>query len=423
MLKKIKDNTFLRGAGIYLFSNILNAVIPFLLLPVLTRYLSPAEYGEVAMFQTLLGALSAFVGVTFVGAAGRKYYDASLSKDELAKFIGSCIQLVVMFSIVVFIVLFFTKSELSKWLGLKADYVLFAVFVASCSVIINLRLGQWQVQKQSIKYGALQISQSLFNMLLSLLLVVVLLKGADGRINSQIVISLVFVVIALFFLKKERLLKVFIWERGYLMEALRFGVPLMPHAVGAFLLISVDRFFIGKEIGLSEVGIYMVAVQLVSVMSLAFDAINKAYVPYLYECLKRDDQGEKRKIVIFSYLWFALILLGVSVVFVIGPWFVVFFAGEKYIQAGEVIGLLALGQGFRGMYLMVTNFIFYAKKTGGLSKITISSGLLNVVLLVIMIKFFGLIGAAIAYSLSMAVFFLATWWYSAKLVEMPWGLK
>lgn len=71
------------GSAVYLFSNILNAAIPFALLPILTRYLSPAEYGEVAMFNTLLGALGAFVGLNVVGAAGRKYFDCPHGKDEL----------------------------------------------------------------------------------------------------------------------------------------------------------------------------------------------------------------------------------------------------------------------------------------------------------------------------------------------------
>jgi hypothetical protein len=52
------------GSAIYLVSNICNAAIPFLLLPILTRWLGTTAYGQVAMFQTLLGALAAVVGST-----------------------------------------------------------------------------------------------------------------------------------------------------------------------------------------------------------------------------------------------------------------------------------------------------------------------------------------------------------------------
>ena len=125
----IKKNSLVSGAGIYLLSNILNAVIPFILLPILTRYLNPSQYGEVAMFQTLLGALGAFIGATFVGAANRKFYDSDIDKKEMADFIGSCIQLTVFFSIIVFSILFIFQDKFSEWLSLKPSYVLLGVAV------------------------------------------------------------------------------------------------------------------------------------------------------------------------------------------------------------------------------------------------------------------------------------------------------
>lgn len=416
----LKKNSFIGGAGIYLFSNILNAVIPFILLPILTRYLTPAEYGEVAMFQTLVGALGAFVGVTFVGAAGRKYYDADIERAELAEFIGSCIQLVFIFTIIISIVFITFKNQLSDWTGLQPEYVLWAVLVASCGVIIQIRLSQWQVRKKAIKYGALQISQSLLNMLLSLLLVVVLLQGAAGRIDAQVIVSLVFVVLAFFLLKKEGLLKIFTWQKKHLAEALRFGIPLMPHIAGGFLLSSVDRFVINQEIGLAEAGIYMVAVQLTAAIGIVFDAINKAYVPWLFEKLKADQLKEKQKIVKLTYVWFLVIIAGVALAFLIGPPLVVLIAGDQYAQAGEVVGWLALGQGFQGMYLMVTNYIFFSKRTGMLSVASIGSGILNLVLLIVFVRILGLEGAAIAFAISMGMRFLLTWWIAQQRHPMPW---
>lgn len=419
-MKLIKKDSFVSGAGIYLVSNILNAVIPFILLPILTRYLNPSEYGEVAMFQTLLGALGAFTGTVFVGAAGRKYYDANLDREAMAEFIGSCIQLILIFSIIIFTILFIFQNQFSEWLSLKPIYIMFAVITAACAAIISVRLGQWQVQKLAIKFGLLQISRSLLNMLLSLLFVVVMLEGAQGRIDAQIITALIFLLISVFLLNKDQLLKIFIWRKDYIREALKFGVPLIPHVAGGFLLTTVDRFVINKEIGLSEAGIYMVAVQLTAAIGIVFDAINKAYVPWLFEKLTADNLQQKQKIVKLTYVWFSLIVTGVVLAFFIGPSIVVFIAGEQYAEAGKVVGWLALGQGFQGMYLMVTNYIFYSKRTGLLSFTSISSGILNLVLLIVLVRVFGLEGAAIAFATSMGVRFLITWWIANKRHPMPW---
>jgi len=270
------------------------------------------------------------------------------------------------------------------------------------------------------RYGALQISQSALNMLLSLLLVVLFLQGAAGRIWAQVWATGIAAVLALTFLKRDGLLSFLVWKPAYLWEALKFGVPLIPHIGGVFLLASADRFVIKAEFGLAEAGIYMVAVQLSSAMGLVFDAINKAYVPWLFEHLKRDIFAEKCRIVRYTYVWFALILLGAALAFAFGPWLVTLVAGQAYAQAGEVIGWLALGQAFGGMYLMVTNYAFYSKRTGMLSLATITSGVINVILLVVLIRLLGLKGAAIAFSISMAIRFLLTWWVAQQCHPMPW---
>jgi len=90
---KLKNNSLLSGTVIYLLSNILNATIPFALLPILTRYLSPAEYGEIAMFQTLLAGLAAVTGFSVAGACNRKYYDHALNEQDMRAFIASSMQI------------------------------------------------------------------------------------------------------------------------------------------------------------------------------------------------------------------------------------------------------------------------------------------------------------------------------------------
>ncbi len=420
MLSKLKGNTLLAGSAVYLTSNILNAAIPFALLPVLTRYLSPEQYGEVAMFQMLLGALAAFVSLSMHGAAGRKFYDGNLGKDDLAKFIGACLQILLITSFVSAAVLMAFSDQFSEWLGLDSKWIVLAVLVVAANVVVQLRLGQWQVRKKAIKYGLLQVSRSLFNVILSLLLVVPLLKGADGRISAQIWSAVIFALVAIWFLKRGKLLNFLSWRPDHILEVLKFGVPLVPHVGGMFLLASVDRFVIKSELGLDQTGIYMVAVQFATALALVFDAINRAYVPWLFERLKRDHEFEKRQIVHYTYGWYAVILFGAALGFVIAPWLVTFVAGNTYSRAGDVVGWLILGQVFGGMYLMLTNYIFFSKRTGLLSLVTIISGVINVVLLIVFINRLGLEGAAYAFCISMAVRFLLTWFVAQKRHPMPW---
>lgn len=419
MFKKLTNSSLLSGSAVYLFSNILAAAIPFALLPVLTRYLTPAEYGQVAIFQTLLAGLGAFVGLSVQGAAGRKFYDSHLSKPELKYFIGNCFLVLSVTTVLVFLSAVVFRRALSDWLALETQWLLLSVVVSSATFVIAMRMGQWQVRKKAKHYGAFQVSLSLINMLLSLLLVVYFLQGAAGRIWVLSVMPLVYAGIAVFLLYKDDLLG-FAWRPGYLREILLFGVPLIPHTAGLFLLSSVDRFVINDQLGLAQVGIYMVAVQLTAAMGLIFDAINNAYVPWLFERLKRNQMEEKKQIVRWTYAYCIALLGVVALAFIIGPPLLILIAGEKYSAAASIIGWLALGQAFHGMYLMVTNYIFYSKRTGLLSLSTITAGLINVGLLIILISFMGLKGAAIAFSISMAIKFILTWYVAQLRHPMPW---
>lgn len=93
-----------RSIGIYLFSSFLNGIIPFLILPVLTRFLSPSDYGIVAMFSVLITFLAPFTGLSVHGAVYRKYFD--LDEKEIAVYIGNVCFVLLTSSLITGLILF-----------------------------------------------------------------------------------------------------------------------------------------------------------------------------------------------------------------------------------------------------------------------------------------------------------------------------
>ncbi|MCA6417299.1 MAG: oligosaccharide flippase family protein, partial [Cytophagales bacterium] len=57
------DSNLLKSSFVFTASNALNSAIPFLLIPVLTRYLSPSDYGIVSIFQVVATMLISFAGL------------------------------------------------------------------------------------------------------------------------------------------------------------------------------------------------------------------------------------------------------------------------------------------------------------------------------------------------------------------------
>lgn len=407
------------ASAVYLSSNTLNALIPFALLPILTRALGPTQYGEVAMFQTVLTALVAVTGLSLQGAAGRKYYDFSDDTGDLKYYIGACFQLLAASTAVVLLVVAIFRHQLATWLGIETRWLPWAVAGSAATFIVQMRMTQWQMRKQPVNYGIMQVSQSLLNMGASVFLVVVLLRGAAGRIEAIIGVPMLMAAASLWLLHRDGLLGAS-WRPEFIREAASYGVPLLPHVVGLLLLSSFDRIIVNSELGVAQAGVYMVAVQLAMGLALLFDSVNNSYVPWLFERLTRDAEHEKRQIVRWSYVYFAFALACAGVAFLIGPAAVRMIAGVRYAEAGKAIGWLALGQAFAGMYLVVTNYIFYSKRTGVLSLTTIASGLLTVAALPYMTRHHGLSGAAWVFAGGMFVRFVLTWWVANLRHPMPW---
>lgn len=415
-------SSFFKNTSVYFSANILNAAIPFLLLPILTRYLSVEEYGQIAMFQLLITGLAGLTGLNTIGAAGRKFYDKNISKPELAIYNTSCMWILAftVAAIILFTLLF--NKEIALLLAIPSHWVYFAITISFSSFILQFRLSQWQIRGEAKKYGVLQVGNSLFNLCGSLIFVVMLSNGAQGRIDALFITGIITAIISFYLLVKHELITFAPPNKKSIYEALNFGAPLVPHIFGAFLLSSADRYVINDCLGLEAAGVYLLAVQLSSVLSIIFDAINKAYVPWLFENLTKGTDLIKLNIVKNTYKYFVVLGMVAVLGFIIGPWVVTLVAGDKFIEAATIIGWLLLGQVFGGMYLMVTNYIFYSKETKLLSLVTIFTGVLNVLLLYLLIPEFGLKGATYSFSISMLIRFLLTWLIASKEVKMPWLL-
>ncbi|MDC0923002.1 oligosaccharide flippase family protein [Gammaproteobacteria bacterium] len=413
------ENRLLKSTSVYFGANMLNGLLPLLLLPVLTRVLSVESFGEIAIFQTAYMAFGALVGSTIAESASRKFFDEGAAR-QLPYFIGSCIQVSIVLSLITSLIIYTFYEQISEALHIPPSYLFYSILIAFMSVIIQIRLGQWQVRNKSFAYGALQVSQSALIAFLTVSYLIVIQPDAFGRVLSQLIVCISLALFSIFLLKKDGLLNLVHFNPSYIRESLTFGIPLIPHVVGVFLLSMFDRFFIAGELGIAQSGIYMLAAQLATIVSIGHESLNKAFVPWLFDKLQKNRWSDKVLIVKLTYLWLITILLTAPLFFIVGPYLVVLVAGPEYASAGKVFGWLALGHSFGGMYAMLNGYIYFSKITFSLSGITIASGAINIVLLILLIPRFGIEGAGIAFSASMFLRFILTWSAASISHPMPW---
>jgi O-antigen/teichoic acid export membrane protein len=406
------------NAGIYGTANAVNAAVPYLLLPVVIRYLNPAEYGYYSIFLVLFQLMTAVIGFTTQASIARVYFDPE--SHDLPVYVFNCM-LVMAASVVILLLLVIgvPKACAPEVLPLDLRWVLAALLSGIGQYVILVQLALWQMQSQPLRYAVFQFFSMLALMGLTILNVVVFRMGWAGCVRAHITTYLSFGGVALFTLTRGGLLRPKL-DLGCVRHALGYGAPLIPHNLGSWVINMMDRIIILRLMGPAETGIYSFGYQFGMALALIQNSFNQAYVPWLFKKLKESAPGVRWELVRLAYGYSLGILAIALMMGLLGPWLVRLMGTPAYASAQGIVIWVALAYAMNGMYKMVSNYIFYVQKTYLLAIATFSAAIINLFFTLRWVKSFGAIGAAYATTLAFGISFLIVWVMSNRVFPMPW---
>lgn len=364
--------SFLKDSFIYLIGELLNKALPFFLLPYLTRKLGAEGFGELSYYLTILALFSIFIGLSQEGAVTRYFYFYGNKAVDLIVRAGYLYNIA--FSALSLVVAWFLKSEVIAYI------IIIAMFNSFLSVQLALR----QAQKQPIPYIIIQFLSS-FSMVLLTIIMLEFVAG-DKVVNRLLALLLsglfVFLITYLFINKKFRSKRKFSLTsyKAALIYIFSFGIPLILHQLSFFMKGQVDRIFIYKLYTSAELGVYSAGVQIASVLTIFFMALNKAIVPYYYEKLKNGFLTVEK---IKKYSLTSLGFIGLPALicyFLPNSWFI-WFLGVQFSEAQFYTVLFLIGYGLTLPYLILVNFFFFYGKNKLIATITFLTSIVYIILL------------------------------------------
>lgn len=420
MIRKAFSSKFLQNIGVYTISNIINAAIPFLLLPILTRYLSTADYGLTATFQTLIGFFVPFIGLNTQGAITRRYFDKN--KFDFSSYLSTCLFILVVSTIALSIILVPFSSVIGQLTDFPHSWLWYVLIVAFFQYICTVILSMWQVKSKVYSYAFFQNAQTVLNVVSSLFFIIILKLNWQGRIYGQLLAGFIFGLIGIVLLAKMKLLKATI-NRQSAMDALKFGLPLIPYNFTGWVLLSMDRIFINKMTGLEQTGLYAAAFQICMIVSLVQLSFNNAWVPWIYRQININDEKTNVRIVKFSYLFIGLNFLLAFFIAIAGPLFINIFLGKDFFAASDFLLWLALAQAANAIHIISVSYVFYHNKNIYLTYSAVLTTLIHIPVTYFLIKKNGTIGAAQSLFISNTFTSICTFIVAAKFHKMPWLLR
>lgn len=364
-----------KDSFIYLIGELFAKSLPFLMLPYLTRKLGVEGFGELSYYLTILALLGIFIGLSQEGAITRYFYFYGNKAIDLIVRAGY-----------LYNILFSTICLIISWI-LKSEIIAYITLIATFNSFLSVQLALRQAQKQPIPYIMIQFLSSVSLVLFTVLMLEYV--AGDRVINRLLALLLssvlVFFITYLFINKSFKISRKFSLEnyKSALVYIFSFGIPLILHQLSFFMKGQVDRIFIYKLYSVTELGIYSAGVQIASVLTIFFMALNKAIVPYYYENLKNGiltiDKIKK-----YTLLSFIFISLPAFICYFLPNTLFTWFLGNGFGEAQFYTILFLIGYGLTLPYLILVNYLFFYGKNKLIAGVTFSTSVVYVIFLTVL---------------------------------------
>lgn len=417
VLSRLAAHPLTRNTVIYALGGFLQEAVPFLMLPILTRYLTPHDYGVTATFMVVFSVCFVFVGLSLQGALAVNYFKRP--PEERPSYLSATLVIQTLAFFLVASVAWLARRKLAAVTEFPADWFVIVALCSFCHALSLSALTLWQIEQRPVRYTVFRVLMSGFNVGLSLVLVVSLGWDWRGRAVGM-TLSLVGGAIAAMVILARRTQLTWRIRSDHLVDALAFGLPLIPHGLSGIFSDAINRLFINKMVSVEETGIYSVGYQIGSILLFAVTAFNYAYGPFLLAQLPTATDQTKRLLVRLTYVYALSVTLVALLLGAASPLLLRVLAGGEFFRAARYVPWTAASAALAGLYFMVVNYIFYAQKTYWLAAATFTSGLCAVGLTWILVPRFGAMGAAYATVVANALTFLLTWALAQRLYPMPW---
>ncbi len=415
-LKRVAKHTVIYGVG-----GASAKFAAFLLIPVYTRHLTPADYGVLALTGVLSSVLHVVFGLGMYSALFKSYFETDV-EGERRLVVTTGLVFLLSYSAVLSVVLIGASPIVSSLLlkSVARQYlirlVVFTTFFDTCATIPFAVL---RARERPVLYSAFALLKLLLGLGLAVYFVVVMQRGVAGILESMLITSSVTAVALLYGTVRRLSLR---FSFAVLRRMISFGVPLMPSGLALWVLTLSDRYFLEHFSGLHDVGLYSLGYRFGMILNVVMvSPFIVAWSPLMLSVAKRKDCRE-----IYSNVltYFCMATLFVSlVVSVLAKDVIRLVATPPFYDAFKVVFLIAISYVLYGVFIIFTLGTTLTRNTKYVPLTTGGAAMVNIGLNLWFIPRYGMMGAAVATVFSYGLMTLAQYLVSQRLYEVSYQLN
>lgn len=374
----------LKSGAWYVIANFLTRGINFLITPIFTRLMTTGEYGDFSNFIAWQSLLLTLTTLDLYSTVSKAKFDY---EDDLDGYLSSIAVSGTIFTGICYIVVLIFNDFFTEFFGMEMKYIHIIFLYLLVAPAINILQEKHRIYLKYKFVTLLTFTSTGLSVICSLIGAVLLSDKLLGRILGQeSVLIIVNFIIYIYLLYKGRKIK-----KEYIKYGISLAVPLIPHVLSMNIMGTSDRIMIRNMCGQTPAAFYSLAYTCSMIPSILLTSLNQAMIPWLFQSLENKKEQEIKNVNKMYVLIFSILTIGMMFV---SPELVLIFGGKKYKVAQWIVPVFIVGCGIRFIYTLYVNLEFYEKKTGDISKITISMAVLNLLLNYIFIKYVGYLAAS-----------------------------
>jgi O-antigen/teichoic acid export membrane protein len=378
----------------------------FLLLPIISPYLTLIDFGIYGIIMAYVGAIQMFTGLGQIVLLQNSFFSFGskyklIWKRSLALMIITGILASIFTSF--FLYIFFRNQLGDNLYPVIISLSVYFIFTPIESIILNYYTLNENAFPYAIKMGIIGV----INSLLTLFTIKYLGLGYLGWVISLPVSA---TLMNILFFKKiyidEQLYPNFVLKKRFLKNAFNIGIPLIPHQLSLFILGVSDRLLLGFfNVPIRQIGFYSQGYSFGSQGLILVNGVFQAYSRKIQDGFR----GNSIKNKIFIKKAIVLIPLCLSFIFFlcciwIKQLFFFLFINHE-LRESYPIALVVLGSNmFWGINSFFTYPLAISNQTLAISKITMLAASFNLLGNIIFIPIYGIWASAFITFVSYVIF-------------------
>ena len=411
----------IKSSGIYALSSMTSPLVSLVLAPFLTHNLSPTDYGILTVTNTAIGLAAGISQLGLSAAFFRTYNYDYTSQQDRRDVVATVITLLCLISVPVAVVLAIMAPTLANFLFGRSSLGTCVILAGGVILLQNLTvpgLAWLRAEERPLSYSLLSISNLLITLLANILLVGVLHWGIPGSIiaTGSGYACILICTMPIIIFRAGIKIRVDIAK-----NLLAFGLPLVLNFISYWVLQLSDRYLLSLFASLAETARYAVAYSLGSAMSVVvMGPFSLAWPTALFAIARRKDAIQVFGLV---FRWFSMLLLFAAFALsLLGTILLDLLFPVTYHSSAFVIPIVAQSIVFYGIYYVFIVGVNVKRKTWLLSIFTTVAAISNVSLNLVLIPFFGALGAAVSTALAYVVLAVIAYIVNRRLYPIPFEI-